>query len=75
LLDVAMGKPVILANEGKAVPVQGMSWEVSRRLTLIMRCGPTDRCYVLLYFLANERTKITMFQRSSGFVRSPSGGI
>jgi hypothetical protein len=27
------------------------------------------------YFLENERTRITMFQRSSGFARSPSPGI
>ena len=27
---------------------------------------------MLYYFLANERTKITMFQMPSGFMRSPS---
>jgi hypothetical protein len=34
-------------------------------------CGLQQR----RYFLENERTMITMFQRSSGFARSPSPGI
>jgi hypothetical protein len=34
-------------------------------------CGLRQRHY----FLENERTRITMFQRSSGFARSPSPGI
>lgn len=39
-------------------------------------CQPVEISLLdLHYFLANERTKMTRFQISSGFPRSPSPGI
>jgi hypothetical protein len=37
--------------------------------------GATIAAMSCRYFFAKERSRITMFQMSSGFVRPPSGGI